>query len=481
VAAERKGRGPAGRGKRPTGKKDNVSARSAAASGGRSRKSLWLIVFAALIVLLFVGFAVAQGIGSSGIPDGAAAVVSEAPAGQGEVTEAEAKRATAQQIAAAASAEEGKKAKKAPKPGSKKYEELKEAAIGELLDYIWIQGEAEALGITVTPKQIAAELKTIKKQNFPTVTAYKEFLDKSHFTQEDVNKRVKLQVLSTEIQETVSNEAKPATNAEIKAYYEKEKATQFTTPASRDVRVILNKDKTKVEEAQKVIEAGNQSDKAWKEAAEKFSSDPTTKTTGGLQKGITEEFVKGELKKAIFGAPTGQLSDAINFEKNFLLVEPVKITAEKAKTLAEVKGQISQTLNPQKQQEFFSEFVTQYQARWTARTTCAANYMSERCSNFKGTGHPAAADPACYEANPKVPAKECPAAVTPTSPALPGSTTAAKPEGDRLQQGPGAAVSAAPAAAATELPAGVAPEGAEAAPEGAEAAPEGAEAPPTGE
>jgi hypothetical protein len=60
----------------------------------------------------------------------------------------------------------------------------------------------------------------------------------------------------------------------------------------------------------------------------------------------------------------------------------------------------------------------------------------EQCANYKGTGHPAEAPEACYEANPKTPAKECPAPVVQNQPALPGSVSATKPEGERLVQRP---------------------------------------------
>ena len=147
------------------------------------------------------------------------------------------------------------------------------------------------------------------------------------------------------------------------------------------MRVVVNKDEKKVEAAQKLIEAGNQSDKSWEEAAKKYSSDPTTKGQGGLQKAITEEFVKGELKKAIFDGATGELNGPVEFEKNFLLIEPVKINPAKVKTLAEVKSQVSQTLTEQKQQEFFNEFVAEFQTKWPARTLCAKAFEGERCSN----------------------------------------------------------------------------------------------------
>ena len=253
-----------------------------------------------------------------------------------------------------------------------------------------------------------------------------------------MNDRVELQVLSTEIQEKVQSETPPASAAEIQTYYDAEKATQFTTPASRDVRLIVNKDKSKVEAAKKLLE-GDQSVKTWKEAASKYSSDPTTKATGGLQKGVTEEFVKGPLKVAIFETPTGELSGPVQFEKNFLLVEPVKINAEKVKTLAEVRSQISQTLSGQKQEEFFQEFVTEYQKKWTGRTYCATAFAIERCANYpfsKALEKSRELYKSCYEANPKKPPTECPAPVNQTTPALPGTVTEAKPKGEQLVQRP---------------------------------------------
>ncbi len=401
-----------------------------AAKGGRSRgtQRLALVLFAAVFVVLFVVFAVAQGLGAPSVPSGDVAKVSSLPSGEDTISEAEVKRAVGQQIVAKAE-------KKAPKPGSKKYEEFKEAALGELLDQKWIQGEAEELGITVTPKQIETELATIKKQNFPTAKSYEEFLKKSHFTQADVDSRVKLQVLSNEIKERVENESGAPTESELKAYYEQEKATQFTTKASRDVRVIVNKDKKQVEAAQKLLEA-DQSEKSWKAVAKKYSSDPSTKNNGGLQKAISEEFVTGPLRKAIFESATGELVGPVDFEKNFLLLEVVKLNPAKVQKFSEVKSQISQTLTQQNQQEFFSEFVSDYQSKWTSRTVCASGWTIERCSNFKSSGHPSTASAACYEAEPKTPAKECPAPVVQNTPALPGTTTTTKPQGERLVQRP---------------------------------------------
>jgi parvulin-like peptidyl-prolyl isomerase len=438
------------------GAKSRQSRKSAGARRSRAARvqRLGLLVFGILFIALFAGFAIAEGIGQPSVPPGDVAIVEDVS--EGTLSEAEFKRAIVQQVSQGG-------LKKAPKPGSKKFEEVEAAAGGELLDTIWIRGEAEELGISVTDKQIEDELENIKKQNFKTEKAYQEFLKKSKFTQEDVDKRVELQILSTKIQERISSEAPPASSSQIADYYDAAKESQFTTKPSRDIRVVTNKDKAKVEEAKKALEADN-SPASWKKAAAKDSSDPLTKTKGGLQKGLSEELLPEPLKKEIFGAATGELVGPVAYQGNYTLFEVAKLNPEKVKTLDEVKSQISTQLTQQAQQEFFSEFIAEYQSKWQSRTYCTSEFAEvvQRCANSPAPAHPASAPPACYEADAKAKGPlECPAPVPQSTPALPGTTTVLKPQGERLPQRPR-------------------PEGLKESGEEAVTLPEGA-APPTGE
>ncbi len=414
-----------------------------------------LIGFSVLVVLLFAGFAVAQGIGRESVPEGDVALVEDLPEDQGTVSEAEFKRALAQQVAQGG-------LKKAPKEGSAKFEELKGTALGELLDFIWIQGQAEELGITATEKQIEDELEQIKSQNFPTPAAYKEFLQTSKFTQEDVEKRVTLQILSSKIQQAITEGTAAPSNAEIADFYDAAKSTQFTTKPTRDVRIIVNADKAKVEAAKAELE-DDSSAAGWKKAAQKYSSDPTTKAKGGLQPGLSEELLAtaGPLKDAIFDSATKEIVGPIKYQGNFTLIEVVKLNPEKVETLGEARAQISTQLQQQNQEAVFERFVADYQSKWESRTICASGYVIERCSNYKGDGRPAGANPACYEANPKGgAAPECPAPVTPISPARPGSVTVLQPKGEALPQRPVPVAGAEGGAEGEALPEGVTPEGA---------------------
>jgi parvulin-like peptidyl-prolyl isomerase len=397
-------------------------------SGGPSRaQRVGLVLFAVVFVALFVIFAVAEGLGAPSVPSGDIALVSSAPAKFENISEADYNKSLEQQESQAG-------LKKPPKAGSKKAEELHKAAIGELLNSAWIFGEAEELGIKVTPKEVETELAKVKKESFKTEKAFQEFMKQSHFTMEDVNERLELQVLSTKIQEKITGETPPPTEAELESYYEAEKAKQFTKPATRDVRVVVNENKKEVEAAQKALEADN-SEASWKKVTKKYS--PTTAAQGGLQKEISEELLQEPLKKDIFKSETGELIGPVKQAKSLLLLEVVADHPEKVQSFAEVKATIEQTLASEREQKYFSEWVAEdFQAKWTSRSHCASGFTIEQCANYKGSGHPAEASEACYEANPKTPAKECPAPVVQNQPALPGSVSLTKPEGERKVQRP---------------------------------------------
>jgi parvulin-like peptidyl-prolyl isomerase len=446
------------------------AARSVAANRRQSKaagqKRLVLVGFAALLVLLFAGIAIADGIGDPTIPSEAVAIVEDAPGDIGTITEAELRHAVVQ--AAAES-----QVSPVPKPGDEQYDGLRETALGELLDSIWIQGQAAEMGYSpVTPQEVAAELKKIKEQSFQSEKQYQEFLEESHYTDEDVDRRVTLQILSTKIQGQIQEDAPTPSSSEIENYYEAAKASQFTTPESRDIRIVVNKDKSKVEEAKAALEKDD-SVQNWEKVAKKYSTDPATKNKGGLQTNLSEGGVAEPLGGEVFATDQGEFGGPLQETRGFVIFEVAKITPEKVQSLEEAEPQIKSQLAEQLAQQDFTAFVNNYNSTWASRTFCTAEVVMPRCDNYKGDGRSAEASPACFEADPKEPAEACPALVTPIKPAQPGSVTVLEPKGQQLAQRPRpAGTEAAAAPESTELPAGAVPEGApEAAPE--EAAPEG--------
>lgn len=410
---------------------------------------LALLGFAALLILLFVIFAVAEGIGHPSVSSGDVAVIEDAPSGLSPVSEAKFKHALLQTSAQ-------NQEKTVPRPGDEKYDELKKKTVEELLNAIWIQGEAEEMGISVTSKEVLKELDKLKKQAFKTEKQYQDFLKEAHFTKADVLERVKIQMLTEQIQTQVGEEASQPSNGEIETYYEAAKASQFTTPESRDIRVIKNKDKGKVEEAKAALEKDD-SVKSWEAVARKYSTD-TTKSNGGLQSGVSEETLGEPLGEEVFAAGQGEIEGPLQEGRNYVVFEVMKVTPEKVQSLDEAKPQISAQLAEQAKQETFQRFVRDWSGRWTSRTFCASDFVVERCANFKGDGRPPESNPACYEANPKTPAEACPAPIAQVKPAIPGTVSPLNREGQRLAQRPRpAGLEEAPAAPESELPPGIVP------------------------
>lgn len=124
---------------------------------------------------------------------GAAVVVDGAPDEFGVIDEAEVRRA----IALAAAADNRARI---PAAGSQAYEDLEQAALEELIDGAWIRGQAAEMGLEVTPAERNAELARIKRRNFQTEAAYGRFLRDSRLSAQEIDQRVELQLLSTQIQ-----------------------------------------------------------------------------------------------------------------------------------------------------------------------------------------------------------------------------------------------------------------------------------------
>jgi len=127
------------------------------------------------------------------------AVVSYVSVRLGTITKREFQRALIQEAAANG-------LDSVPRPGGAKYEELKRASMGSLLDQVWIKGQAAEMGITVTRDQVTRTLARLKKV-FESAAEYREFLKEAHFTRRDVNERIEVQMLAERIRGRVERKA----------------------------------------------------------------------------------------------------------------------------------------------------------------------------------------------------------------------------------------------------------------------------------
>jgi hypothetical protein len=105
-------------------------------------------------------------------------------------------------------------------------------------------------------------------------------------------------------------------------------------------------------------------------------------------------------------------------------------------SFAEAEKKITALINERRQAEIFNNVEMDWRGEWQLRTRCAEGFVVEECANYPIFDHNSSDPSGCYEADPKEPAEECPAAVTQPRPAEPGSVRWWHPEGERFVQRP---------------------------------------------
>jgi parvulin-like peptidyl-prolyl isomerase len=380
-------------------------------SSGLFAKRNVAILLGALLVLGVVLIAVIQGIGKDDVPSDGVAVVDG-----NEITQADFDTAFQQ-----ASSQAG--LPQPPAPGDDQYEQVRDQALGSLLDSAWIEGEGERQGVEVTDKEVQDTFTQLKSQNFKTEAEYQQFLQQSGLTQEDIDERVRLQVISQKIQEQITNDTPEVSDEEVREFYDANKA-QFEQPESRDIRVIVNKDPAQVQQALTLLQADN-SPENWKKVAAQFSTDPTSKDKGGVRAGVTPDQFEDPLNTDIFDAPEGQVEGPVQTSVSAYAFQVDSITPGGTTPYEDAAAQIKEQLDQQAQQEQFASFLSDYRDHWVEQTICSDDFLTERCDNFKGNPAPCP-DPSLTpeQQQQQLQQSGCPPPVLTTSPAPPGTITA---------------------------------------------------------
>jgi hypothetical protein len=472
--AQRKGRGRSGRG-RPTPR-----SRPAPAQAPRRRwqgaRLAALVVLAAAVVLTTAGFAVFRGLGDPSIPSGDIALVQGVPNPPGgNVAQSEYKAALVQAVPRLG-------LKTLPKPGSSQYTQVQSSAISDLLLSRWIEGEAADRGITVSQSQVTDQLGQIIKTQFGnSVKQFNQFLVSSHYTSQPnclqsataatqpacangALERVREQIISQDVQQQVLPQSNsptvPASTA--KNYYEANIA-QFQQPQTVDFRLILNKSQTKVAQAVKALQADD-SPASWKKVAQKYSTDPTTKSVGGLRQGVAKGQSEPALEKQVFSAPPQQIVGPFQGQSGFYAIEVEALHPASTQPFSKVQSQIQQQLGSLQQQQIVQNFQTNFIAKWTSQTFCAPGYVIDRCANFKAPVTTTGGGAVVPATKPVPPGQATVFFSTPQGlpqgPITQPSAAPTSPSGSPIPLGP----SGAPAPPGSVPPSGAAPSGAAPAP-----------------
>ena len=230
--------------------------------------------------------------------------------------------------------------------------------------------------IKVSDAEVKKSFDKQKKEAFPKAADFEKFLKDSGQTEEDILKRVRLDTLSNKIREKVTKGKDKVTDAQIEAYYNKNKA-RFAQPERRDLRIVLTKSKAKAEQAKKALDSGE----SFKSVAKKYSIDQASKAQGGKLPAVAKGQQEKALDTAIFKAKKGELVGPVKTQFGYYVFEVTKVTPASQQTLAQAKETIKQTLASQNQQKALDKFVKSFRKRWKEKTDCREGYRTQDCKN----------------------------------------------------------------------------------------------------
>jgi foldase protein PrsA len=244
-----------------------------------------------------------------------------------------------------------------------------------LIKAYWYQADASSLHVSVTKQQVLTAYTAAKAQQFPSETGFQTFLKQTGQTVDDILYRFRVSQI---FQKLAAKHNGAVTQAQIQAYYNSH-LSQFGTPETRNIRIVLAKTRASADAAKAALAHGQ----SWSAVAKKYSNDPTSKSNGGLLTNVVRHQEDQALDAAAFSAASGKVLGPVQGQFGFYVFEVVKITAATQQTLAQATPAIRQTLTGQSQTGAQTAVDSAAKGHWLSKTKCRSGYAMADCSGFK--------------------------------------------------------------------------------------------------
>jgi foldase protein PrsA len=249
----------------------------------------------------------------------------------------------------------------------------------QVMDFLirayWFQADAAKAHITVTPAQVQQRFQSERQSQFPSDAQFQAFLTQYGYTMDDLLFRTRVQLLYKQL---IQKQIKPVTEADVAAYY-KSHQSQFGTPETRNLRLVLTKTQSQAQAAKSALASGQ----SWDAVAKKYSIDPATKNKGGVLNNVSKGQTDQALESAAFSAQQGTVVGPVHGQFGYYVIQVTKITRGNQKSLAESTAVVKQTLTAQSQSKAQNAVDAQAKKNWLSKTSCRSAYAMADCSGYK--------------------------------------------------------------------------------------------------
>jgi len=267
-----------------------------------------------------------------------------------------------------------------PKAGTAAYKQVQDRVMAFLVQLDELTQKGTDLGVTVTDKQVEAQIDKVKKQYFGGNEAkFEKGLASQGLTLDIYRLEWRSQLLSQAIYNKVTKNVKVAP-AQVQAYYNTHKSS-YTQAASRDVRHILVNSKSLADQLETQLKGGAD----FAKLAKKYSKDPSSAKVGGKLT-ITKGETVPPFDKEAFALKTGATSPPVHTQYGWHIIQALSdVKPAKTTPLSSVRQSIEGTLLQQKKSATMNKWLDQVKKDFSKNVVYAAGYTPSATTTTAGS------------------------------------------------------------------------------------------------
>jgi peptidyl-prolyl cis-trans isomerase C len=236
----------------------------------------------------------------------------------------------------------------------------------QLIEFKIVLFEANKAGIEVSENKVDESIEMIK-QNLGSEEQFKQQLEMSGMTVEDLREKIKEQELVKQFFDNKTVDIEKPDMLEVKEFYEENKEN-FETPETAHASHILfqipkNADDTvkkeKYEQAEKILKKAKAGED-FAELAKKYSEGPSAEKGGDLG-----SFSKGQMvpkfENAAFALNIGEISDIVETQFGYHIIKLFDKKNGEILEFDKIKDELQERLYIQKKNDYFQTWLNEKQ------------------------------------------------------------------------------------------------------------------------
>ena len=230
-----------------------------------------------------------------------------------------------------------------------------------------IEQEAKKQDVTVTQKEIDAEVKTQATQ-YGGTEGLKSALESSNMTMADFEESVKTYIQTQKLMEPTLE----ITDAKLKAYF-KENKSSYDTAKQVKASHILVEDKKTAKKVAKLLADGSD----WDKLAKKYSTDTSNSSDGGNLGYFDKSSMDENFADAAFSMKKGEISDPVKSSYGYHIIKVTGIKSAKEATYADVKDEVRTAYVNEQMNANYSTWLADLEKDYDIDNTLATTSTTE--------------------------------------------------------------------------------------------------------